>query len=253
MNSERTREERAAFARLRAGDPGARAEIAERHLPLVRHLARRFAGGRVAGGPRAGRRDRALERDRPLRPRIGQRVLDVRGPDDPRRDPPPLPRPHLAPAGAALAQGPRARVPRRRRRVRGPRGARAHGRRAGGRARRRRRAGLGRAAGGGLPASRLARPAVRHGDDDAGTLHEMLAAEDDALGRADAALSLGLLTSRLGRRATARSCGCASRRTSPRPRSRRASASPRCTSPGCCATPSTSSRQPPRAIRQAPA
>ena len=45
MNSERTREERAAFARLHAGDPEARAEIAERHLPLVRHLARRFAGG----------------------------------------------------------------------------------------------------------------------------------------------------------------------------------------------------------------
>ena len=45
MNSERTREEREAFARLHAGDPEARAEIAERHLPLVRHLARRFAGG----------------------------------------------------------------------------------------------------------------------------------------------------------------------------------------------------------------
>ena len=45
MNSERTREERAAFARLHAGDPTARAELVERHLPLVRHLARRFAGG----------------------------------------------------------------------------------------------------------------------------------------------------------------------------------------------------------------
>jgi RNA polymerase sigma-B factor len=45
MNSERIREEREAFARLHAGDPGARDELVERHLPLVRHLARRFAGG----------------------------------------------------------------------------------------------------------------------------------------------------------------------------------------------------------------
>ena len=41
---------------------------------------------------------------------------------------------------------------------------------------------------------------VRHGDDDSATLHELVAAEDDALGRADAALSLGLLTSHLGAR-----------------------------------------------------
>jgi RNA polymerase sigma-B factor len=45
VNSERIREEREAFARLHAGDAGARAELVERHLPLVRHLARRFAGG----------------------------------------------------------------------------------------------------------------------------------------------------------------------------------------------------------------
>ena len=45
MNSERSREERAAFARLHAGEAGMRSEIVERHLPLVRHLARRFAGG----------------------------------------------------------------------------------------------------------------------------------------------------------------------------------------------------------------
>jgi RNA polymerase sigma-B factor len=45
VNSERIREEREAFARLHAGDPGARDELVERHLPLVRHLARRFAGG----------------------------------------------------------------------------------------------------------------------------------------------------------------------------------------------------------------
>jgi RNA polymerase sigma-B factor len=45
VNSERIQEERAAFARLHSGDPGARAELVERHLPLVRHLARRFAGG----------------------------------------------------------------------------------------------------------------------------------------------------------------------------------------------------------------
>ena len=45
MSSERIREEREAFARLRSGDPRARTELVERHLPLVRHLARRFTGG----------------------------------------------------------------------------------------------------------------------------------------------------------------------------------------------------------------
>ena len=45
MTPEQQREERAAFARLRAGEPGARDALAERYLPLVRHLARRYGGG----------------------------------------------------------------------------------------------------------------------------------------------------------------------------------------------------------------
>jgi RNA polymerase sigma-B factor len=43
MDAQRQREERAAFARLRAGQPGAREALVERYLPLVRHLARRYA------------------------------------------------------------------------------------------------------------------------------------------------------------------------------------------------------------------
>jgi RNA polymerase sigma-B factor len=43
MDGERQREERAAFARLRAGEPGARAALVERYLPLVHHLARRYS------------------------------------------------------------------------------------------------------------------------------------------------------------------------------------------------------------------
>jgi RNA polymerase sigma-B factor len=45
MTREQQREEQAAFARLRAGDPGARDALVERYLPLVRHLARRYGGG----------------------------------------------------------------------------------------------------------------------------------------------------------------------------------------------------------------
>jgi RNA polymerase sigma-B factor len=45
MTPEQQREEHAAFARLRAGDPGARDALVERYLPLVRHLARRYGGG----------------------------------------------------------------------------------------------------------------------------------------------------------------------------------------------------------------
>jgi RNA polymerase sigma-B factor len=43
MDAQRQREERAAFARLRAGEPGVREALVERYLPLVRHLARRYA------------------------------------------------------------------------------------------------------------------------------------------------------------------------------------------------------------------
>jgi len=43
METDRRREEHEAFARLRAGQRGAREELVERYLPLVRHLARRYA------------------------------------------------------------------------------------------------------------------------------------------------------------------------------------------------------------------
>src|SRR5215218_2085313 len=43
IDEQRQREERAAFARLRAGEPGAREALVERYLPLVRHLARRYS------------------------------------------------------------------------------------------------------------------------------------------------------------------------------------------------------------------
>jgi RNA polymerase sigma-B factor len=43
MATERRREEHEAFARLHAGERGARDELVERFLPLVRHLARRYA------------------------------------------------------------------------------------------------------------------------------------------------------------------------------------------------------------------
>jgi len=45
MTTDRVREEQAAFARLAAGEPGARDAIVERYLPLVKHLARRYARG----------------------------------------------------------------------------------------------------------------------------------------------------------------------------------------------------------------
>src|SRR5215217_9278283 len=43
METDRRREEHEAFARLHAGSRGAREELVERFLPLVRHLARRYA------------------------------------------------------------------------------------------------------------------------------------------------------------------------------------------------------------------
>ncbi len=42
VDRDRQREEAAAFARLHAGEPGAREALVERYLPLVRHLARRY-------------------------------------------------------------------------------------------------------------------------------------------------------------------------------------------------------------------
>jgi len=43
METDRRRDEHEAFARLHAGARGAREELVERYLPLVRHLARRYA------------------------------------------------------------------------------------------------------------------------------------------------------------------------------------------------------------------
>jgi len=43
METDRRREEHEAFARLHAGTRGAREDLVERYLPLVRHLARRYA------------------------------------------------------------------------------------------------------------------------------------------------------------------------------------------------------------------
>jgi RNA polymerase sigma-B factor len=45
MDADRHREEQAAFARMQAGDPGAREALVERYLPLVKHLARRYGRG----------------------------------------------------------------------------------------------------------------------------------------------------------------------------------------------------------------
>jgi RNA polymerase sigma-B factor len=45
MTADRHREEQAAFGRLQAGEPGARDALVERYLPLVKHLARRYARG----------------------------------------------------------------------------------------------------------------------------------------------------------------------------------------------------------------
>ena len=55
-----------------SGDPAARERLIEEHMPLVRALARRYAGrGRAARGPRPGRGDRPDQGDRPLRPDRG--------------------------------------------------------------------------------------------------------------------------------------------------------------------------------------
>ena len=85
---------------------GARA--ARRALPAARPPARPPlpARRRAARRPRAGRVARPHQGDRPLRPRARGRVLQLRGPDDPRRAQAPLPRPHVVgprparPAGA---------------------------------------------------------------------------------------------------------------------------------------------------------
>ena len=62
---------------------------------------------RPARGPRAGRRDRPDEGDRPLRARARDRVQLLRRADDDRRGPAPFPRPHVGRAPAARAAGAR--------------------------------------------------------------------------------------------------------------------------------------------------
>ena len=60
---------------------------------------------RAVRGPGPGRHDRAAQVDRPVRPRARRRVLDVRHPDDHRRDQALLPRQGLGDPGAAPAAG----------------------------------------------------------------------------------------------------------------------------------------------------
>ena len=88
-----------------------RARGARRALPAARAPARAPlpARRRAARRPRPGRLARPAEGDRPLRPRARDRVLVLRGPDDPRRAQAPLPRQGLVgprparPAGARRA------------------------------------------------------------------------------------------------------------------------------------------------------
>ena len=201
MNGERTRAERAAFARLHAGDPGMRAEIFERHLPLVRHLTRRFVGGSesLEDLEQVGAIGllNAIDRYDPASGNafssfavptiLGEIRRHFRDRTWPIRVPRSLKDLALACRDtAAEFEGREGRAPT--------------------------AAELADALGVDVERvldARLAadsqRPdsldrVVRHGDDDSGTLHDLVAAEDDALGRADAALSLGILTSRLGAR-----------------------------------------------------
>ena len=84
----------------------ARDGLVHLHLPLVEHCARRFRNrGEPLRGPRPGRHHRADQVDRPVRLRARRRVLDVRDPDDHRRDQALLPRQGLGDPGAAPAAG----------------------------------------------------------------------------------------------------------------------------------------------------
>ena len=134
------------------GDRAARDRLVEELMPLVRSLARRYAGPRRAcRRSRPGRRDRADQGDRPVRARARRRALDLCRADDRRRDPAPLPRPLVERPRAAPDEGAvAARLTPRRRPLRRAR-ARADGRRArrGGRCRGGRR---GRGAGDGARA-----------------------------------------------------------------------------------------------------
>ena len=92
--------------RRRRAAPRARDGLVHLHLPLVEHCARRFRNrGEPLRGPGPGRHDRADQVDRPVRHRARRRVLDVRHPDDHRRDQALLPRQGLGDPGAAAAPG----------------------------------------------------------------------------------------------------------------------------------------------------
>ena len=115
---------------------------------------------RAARGPGAGGVPGSRARDRPLRLLARHDLQHVRGADDPRRAPAPLPRSHVGPAGAARAARPRGRRRARRRGARGgarsqpvARGGRRCGRAVG-------RARDGRPRGGARVPLRLDRPAA---------------------------------------------------------------------------------------------
>ena len=248
MNSERTREERAAFARLHAGDPGARAEIAERHLPLVRHLARRYAGGNESQEDleQVGAIGllNAIDRYDPasgnafstfavptilgeIRRHFRDRTWPVRVPRSLRTS---HSRAATPPPSSSAARDACPRPPSWRTRSAST------------------SSGCWTRGGGGLPAPASLDRVVRTATTTPGRCTDR-AAEDDALGRADAAFARAP-ASRLGAR-DREILRLRFEEDLTQPRSPRASASPRCTSPGCCAMRSTSSRQPPRAIYQA--
>ena len=92
--------------RRRGDRDAARDELVHLHLPLVEHCARRFRNrGEPLRGPGPGRHDRPDQVDRPVRLRPRRGVLDVRHPDDHRRDQALLPRQGLGDPGAAPAAG----------------------------------------------------------------------------------------------------------------------------------------------------
>ena len=107
-----TRAQRGPAAARRAttaqGDPAAREQLVERFLPLARQLARRYQrGGEQLDDLVQVASLGLLEGDRPLRSRARDRVLLVRGADDPRRAQAPLPRQGLVGARAARPAGAR--------------------------------------------------------------------------------------------------------------------------------------------------
>ena len=90
----------------RDGDLAARDQLIADLMPLVRSLALRYQGrGESIEDLVQVGQHRADQGRRPLRPRPRRRADDVRRPDDPRRDPAPLPRQGVGGARAAERQG----------------------------------------------------------------------------------------------------------------------------------------------------